>query len=252
MNFTDYKNAFTFSSENALYKANNIKTNHFFTTKKSDTSLLPFEIIQAEKQIHSADIVYINDYNITIPHYCDGFVISADSFSYSNDKYGIAIRTADCVPILLYDAQNKVAAAIHAGWRGTIGRTSDFSEDSIPGIAANAVRIMVNYGADKNKIQVAIGASIHSCCFEVKNDFITAVRKSVGTCMENFIVSHSEDGLSFYYDLPALNAWLLSEEGISPENINIASLCTACNTDKFFSFRKEKKLNGTMIAAIQL
>lgn len=63
------------------------------------------------------------------------------------------------------------------GWRGTIGRPSDFSEDNIPGIAANAVRIMVNYGADKNKIQVAIGASIHSCCFEVKNDFYNCGKK---------------------------------------------------------------------------
>lgn len=253
MKFPNYKNNFSFLPKNALYRADNITANHFFTTRNSDTDILPFEIIQAEKQIHSADIIYINDYNINKPHYCDGFVISESSFLNTDSSYGIAVRTADCVPIILYDPNNKVAAAVHAGWRGTIAKPDKCPSNGIPGIAANAVRIMTNYGAEKSKIQVAVGAAIHSCCFEVKNDFLTAIRDSIGNKMEDFIISRRKDGISvFFYDLPLLNAWLLTEEGINPDNINIASFCTACDTNNFYSFRKEKKLNGTMISAIQI
>ncbi len=251
MKINEYNSNFTFLPQNALYTADNIKANHFFTTRKSDADALPFQIIQAEKQIHSPDIVYINDNNINTPHYCDGFVISENSFLKTDIKYGIAIRTADCVPIILCDSHNKIAAAVHAGWRGTIAKQNNFPKNSVPGIAANAVRIMTNYGADKDKIQVAIGAAIHSCCFEVKDDFLTAVRASVGNHTDDFIISQSTDS-SFFYDLPSLNAWLLTEAGINPNNINIAPFCTSCDTKNFYSFRKEKVLNGTMIAAIQI
>ena len=64
MKFPNYKNNFSFLPKNALYRADNITANHFFTTRNSDTDILPFEIIQAEKQIHSADIIYFNDDNI--------------------------------------------------------------------------------------------------------------------------------------------------------------------------------------------
>ena len=93
MKFPNYKNNFSFLPKNALYRADNITANHFFTTRNSDTDILPFEIIQAEKQIHSADIIYINDDNINKPHYCDGFVISESSFLNADSSYGIAVRT---------------------------------------------------------------------------------------------------------------------------------------------------------------
>ena len=70
MKFPNYKNNFSFLPKNALYRADNITANHFFTTRNSDTDILPFEIIQAEKQIHSADIIYINDDNINIASFC--------------------------------------------------------------------------------------------------------------------------------------------------------------------------------------
>lgn len=101
MKFPNYKNNFSFLHKNALYRADNITANHFFTTRNSDTDIFSFEIIQAEKQIHSADIIYINDDNINKPHYCDGFVISESSFLNADSSYGIAVRTADCVPIIL-------------------------------------------------------------------------------------------------------------------------------------------------------
>ena len=102
------------------YKSKNISAKHFFTTRNTDLSTLPFDIITAEKQIHSADVKYITDSNKNEKHFCDGFVISKDSFTASGNSYGVAIRTADCVPILLFDRKNSVAAAVHAGWKGTI------------------------------------------------------------------------------------------------------------------------------------
>lgn len=236
-----------------FYKSNNIFSEHFFTTKSTDLSSLPFEIITAEKQIHSADIIYIDDSNKHEKHYCDGFVISKTSYVDSSSSYGVAIRTADCVPILLYDRKNSVAAAVHAGWKGTIGSPTDEKRSDIPGIAAEAIRKMLLYGAEIQNITAAIGACIHKCCFEVKEDFISKVIESVGSRAKTFLseIKGSDGRSSYCFDLPGLNSALMQECGISISNIAVFPFCTCCNAETFYSYRREKAVIGTMYAAIK-
>lgn len=235
------------------YKSKNISAKHFFTTRNTDLSTLPFDIITAEKQIHSADVKYITDSNKNEKHFCDGFVISKDSFTASGNSYGVAIRTADCVPILLFDRKNSVAAAVHAGWKGTIGQPLDAKRSDIPGIAAEAVRKMLIHGAEIQNINAAIGACIHKCCFEVKEDFISEVKNAVGS-RANIFISEQKclDGkTSYYFDLAGLNSALLQECGIDISDIAVSPLCTCCDTKMFYSYRHERQVVGTMYAAIE-
>ncbi len=129
----------------------------------------------------------------------------------------IVIFYADCVPILLYDNIKKVVAAVHAGWRGTVNK-----------IAENAVNIMKDtFGCRPSDISAVIGPSICPKHFEtglqVAEEFVN---------FKEFIMYNNDKA---YIDLWQVNRKILSDCGV--DKINIANLCTVCNTDIFFSHR---------------
>ena len=143
-------------------------------------------------QIHSAEVRYVTPENggegifCDVPYPCDGFV---------TDKAGVSllVRVADCTPILLCgvkDDGNTVVGAVHAGWRGAAA-----------GIAAVAVEKMKQLGA-KN-ICAAVGACIHSCCYEVGEDMRDAVAAMRGA---EFAARHikERDG-RLYADIAGIN-----------------------------------------------
>jgi copper oxidase (laccase) domain-containing protein len=250
-----------------VYRAEGLGTPHFFTTRNTPDSFMPEGTVTAKKQLHSTIVKYISDKNAEELHYCDGFVIDRESFD-ERGRY-VAIRTADCVPILLYDPIAGVAGAVHAGWRGTVGAQGlPMPEDAevtdalpisggakraaVPGIAAEAVRVMCEHGADVGSIRVAIGACIHSCCFEVKGDFLDSVREELGATLaeltDRYTIIKEEKR---YFDLPALNADLLGRVGIREENIMISPHCT-CHEDEFYSFRRDGMIIGLLYAGIAL
>ena len=250
-----------------VYRAEGLGTPHFFTTRNTPGGFMPEGTVTAKKQLHSTIVKYISDKNADEPHYCDGFVIDRASFA-ERGRY-VAIRTADCVPILLYDPIAGVAGAVHAGWRGTVGAQGlPMPEDAgiadvlptgggaeisvVPGIAAEAVRVMCAHGANVGNIRVAIGACIHSCCFEVKDDFLDSVREALGASLaeltDRYTIIKEEKR---YFDLPALNADLLERVGIRKDNIMISPHCT-CHEDEFYSFRRDGRIIGLLYAGIAL
>lgn len=247
-----------------VYRAEGLGAPHFFTTRGTPDNFMPRDTVTAEKQLHSTKVVYISDENADRPHYCDGFVIDRASFA-ERGRY-VAIRTADCVPILFYDPVAGVAGAVHAGWRGTVGvqglplpqgATDNDPDDRteqnhVPGIAAEALRMMCAHGAVPANIRVAVGACIHSCCFEVRDDFLDSVRDALGEPLSEHIdlLTVERNGRR-YFDLPALNAELLKRAGISDDNIMISPHCT-CHEDEFFSFRREGRIVGLLYAGIAL
>ena len=95
----------------------------------------------------------------------------SDTDALVTDKPGIClcVQTADCVPVLLFDPGKKVIAAVHAGWRGTVAK-----------IVANSVHVMKEkYGCDPKTILVAIGPSIGPEVYEVGDEVVEAVRRSI-------------------------------------------------------------------------
>ena len=132
------------------------------------------------------------------------------------------IKTADCLPVILYEPDFPMAAIIHAGWRGTV-----------KGIAAKAARLMIGLGARKNRIGAAIGPGIGACCYEVHEDVVSEFRTALFT--ERIF---ARKGGSFFLDLKKANREMMEREGIG--EIHDIGLCTACSSGLFHSARRDK------------
>jgi YfiH family protein len=174
----------------------------------------------------------------------------------------LGAQTADCVPILLADKRNHAVAAIHAGWRGTLAR-----------IAAKALgRMRMEFGTRPRDIVAAIGPSIGRCCYEVGSDVARSFAAQFPNAPEWFdgpfdLLAYGEDPLWLPWltmmppghvpppprvqlDLRACNRWQLMDAGVPETQIDVSDLCTACNTDLLFSYRREAAKTGRMMAVI--
>ncbi len=152
----------------------------------------------------------------------------------------LAIFTADCLPILLYDPVRAVVAAVHAGWRGTA-----------LGIVERTVEKMVSqYGSDRGNILAAVGPGISSCCFETHEDVPNAMTEAMGATALGHI--QAVEGGKFKVDLKGLNAQRLEAAGLRPEHIAVSPICTACQSDRFWSHRVTGGARGSMAALISL
>lgn len=151
----------------------------------------------------------------------------------------IGVNTADCVPILLADAQAGVVAAVHAGWRGTVAR-----------IAAGAVKAMVSLGARPQRITAAMGPSICPQCFEVGDEVVEAFDKARFD-LKAIMHTNQQTGKA-HIDLRRANAMTLVEAGILPTHINTSCECSRCNSKLYFSARKDGVKSGRTFTAIML
>ncbi len=184
-------------------------------------------------QIHSTNIRYVTE--------DDRGRFFADTDGFITDRAGVVLvsKVADCAPILLFEKERGVIAAVHAGWRGAAS-----------GIAAVAVSKMCKMGCRAENIKVAIGSCIHSCCFEVKDDFVNTLTDLCGVELARLVVSEREGRL--FADNVRLNVEMLRSVGVPLENIDISPSCTKCHPERYFSHRASAGLRGTMAAVITL
>jgi YfiH family protein len=147
------------------------------------------------------------------------------------------MRFADCVPIFFYDPRNRVIGIAHAGRVGTINR-----------IARDCVKTMgKKYGSIPADIIAAIGPSIGPDHYEVKEDVLLQVNAEFPNSEE--LISLSVDGRT-YLDLWKANQEVLHESGV--EQVEMAGICTACNTTEWFSHRAENGKTGRFGALLAL
>ena len=183
-------------------------------------------------QVHGADVRVVptaedakpaeNQLGDTV--YCDVIV--------SNAIHVLAgVKTADCVPILIGDPVTRAFAAVHAGWRGTLASA----------VLAGIQRLNDEYGARPEDLCVAIGASAGPCCYEVGAEVIDAFIKRFQDGEKLFTKTRSGHAK---VDLLKANQDQLMAVGVRKERIHVAPICTMCRTDLFFSYRKEKSVNG--------
>lgn len=220
--------------------------------KSADATALT---LVSPKQIHSS-IVQVLD-SAKSPRN----TITADGLITNVPGLLLSIQTADCVPILLVDTKMKAIGAFHAGWRGTVAR-----------ILEKGVGMMrATYGSDPRNIRAAIGPCIAQCCYavgeEVVDQFHTQFayadslfkpyfeddpikRKYPLLFMTARAPGHSNLGPQIHLDLVESNRRQLLDAGLKPANIWSADECTSCNTDRFFSYRKEAGFTGRMMAII--
>lgn len=150
----------------------------------------------------------------------------------------IGVTTADCVPILLYDEKNKVLAAIHAGWRGTVLH-----------IAGKCLkRMQLLYKTDPGDVKAMIGPSIGARCFEVGNEVAEAFGSS-GFDLSGigFICSETK---KYHIDLWEANRADLLNCGVDNSRIEISGLCTYTLSEKFYSARRLSISSGRFVTGI--
>ena len=132
------------------------------------------------------------------------------------------IKTADCLPVILYSSSSRVAAIVHSGWKGTA-----------LGIARKAVQQMKALGVDPKGIGALIGPGIGPCCYQVQEDVAGIFRKAGFTSP---VIQVREAAI--FLDLKRANVQMLREEGVT--DIHDVDLCTCCREDLFYSARRDK------------
>lgn len=141
----------------------------------------------------------------------------------------LSMNFADCAPIFLYDPRHHAIGLGHAGWRGAVA--------DLPGAM---VRAMVEqFGSDPANLVAAVGPCIGSCCYEVGDEVIDAVRAAFA---EPDGLLPQNGGPQPHFDLPEANRRNLAATGVRA--IELSDYCTACRTDLFFSHRAEKGRTG--------
>ncbi len=181
-------------------------------------------------QTHSDNIVIIEDRQTAgwLSH--DDAIADCDALITAQKNLLIGVLTADCVPILLLDKNKGVVAAVHAGWKGTHKQ-----------IAYKTVtRMKEVFGCCE--ISAVIAPSIGACCYEVGSelaeyfsDYPEAIECINGKCL---------------LDLPLINKLQLQNAGVNNANIEMSGICTSCENDNFFSYRKENGCSGRFLSVI--
>ena len=188
---------------------------HGFGTRFADIPSR-FPNLATLKQIHSAECVAAEGRA--------GELGRGDALLEDSPDSVVAVKTADCIPILVADERRRAVAAVHAGWRGTAA-----------GIAAGAVTAMrARFGSGARDLHAAIGPGIGVCCYEVGPE-VAARFGAIGRA---------------HLDLAQINRRQLLEAGVTSERIYASNLCTMCLPGEFHSFRRDREAAGRLYSFI--
>ena len=164
---------------------------------------------------------------------------TADALITDEKDLPLAVFSADCGIILLYDPVHPAIGAIHAGWRGCAG-----------GIVEKTVRELERaYGSRPADLRAAVGPCIGRCCFETDGDVPAAMTAALGGDAAPYL---ERRGAKWHVDLAGLNRQWLLRAGVPAEHIDMCGLCTACRPDLFWSHRKMGEARGVQCAMLSL
>jgi YfiH family protein len=187
------------------------------------------------RQVHGTDALIVD--RALTP--ADHFLGSWDALVTDQPGVMVAVRTADCVPVLMHDPACRVVAALHAGWRGAVA-----------GIVPKTIAVMHSrFGSTPEHLRVSIGPSAGVCCYEVDAPVLNSLSENVPD-WERLI--RDRKGEKAHLDLKAMIRIQTQAAGVPSQSITAVNLCTICHEDLFFSYRREGTVNGTMVSAIGL
>lgn len=190
------------------------------------------------KQTHTANIRKVTKKDIGKGIFKSQDYTDVDGLVTSDPDVVLVTQYADCTPLLFFDPVKKVAATSHGGWRGTVQE-----------IALKTVEIMVkDYGSKAKDIVCAIGPNISKCCYEVDEPVISEINKL--DYLDKSLCYEEKSAGKYMLDLKETNRQILLKAGIKEENIDIADLCTCCNSETFHSHRATGVKRGTLAAMI--
>jgi YfiH family protein len=174
----------------------------------------------------------------------------ADALVSDDPRLAIAVRAADCVPLLLADRKTGAVAAVHAGWRGTAA-----------GVAVAAVEALSrDFGVQPQNLVAAIGPSIGACCYEVGSELVDAFAAAghARHLIDRWFAIRGQGagirgkaGGTLVLDVPGANRDQLVLAGVPEDQIFLSGLCTAMHLDVLTSYRAEKAEAGRIAGVIR-
>lgn len=222
------------------------------TSPRASSRKSPFWPIVTLRQIHS-DLIHCIHALPREPLTGDGLITRTSGLL-------LAIQTADCLPVILVDVQQRAIGVFHAGWRGTVKR-----------IVEKGVGEMVRcFGTRPHDLIAAIGPGIHGCCYQVGEEVRTKFQsqfdysdklfrevKESDPVREKYPLlflsarapGHGELPPKIFLDLVEANRQQLLAAGVPKRNIEASPLCTNCHPELLFSYRAEKGKTGRLMAA---
>ena len=182
------------------------------------------------RQVHGADVAH----DLTR----GGVVGAADVLSTAVPGMPLAVFTADCLAIALWDAEAGALALAHVGWRGTVKRAQQAALDAA-----------IALGAQPGRLRVAIAPSIGPCCYEVGEPVVGEFTRAFGDARWERWTRPTSHGRAML-DLWTANEELLAEAGVDPRCIENPRLCTACHPALLYSYRKGNRGRLLTVAAL--
>lgn len=175
------------------------------------------------RQVHGNEVIVISK----VDEYVSSEVlVEADGILTDFVNLPILIRSADCVPIFIYDLKQKRIGLLHAGWKGTQQK-----------ILINGLKLM---NVQPEDVKIAFGPAIRDCCYEIGNDVL-----------EYFPDDVIQRQSKYYLDLVKVNIRQAVDFRIEEENITDCKTCTCCD-EGYFSHRREGDSMGRMISLMML
>lgn len=201
---------------------------------------LPCPIVQMH-QVHDVKVAVVDRGDMTRDE-LDGY----DAMITDLPGVTIGVRTADCIPVLLYDPVKKAAAAIHSGWRGTVSKI----------VGKTVIKMQSTYASQPSDILAFIGPGICVDCFQVGEE-VALKFKETGfdiNSLWSFRGPKTGNGMEggHHIDLKEACRQTLVESGLKNENIQITGLCTYEDNDLLYSARKEGIECGRNITYIKI
>lgn len=208
-----------------------------FSTRRSCE--LPYPVVQSH-QVHGVRVAVVDR-----PDLMREDLEGVDALVTALPGCAIGVRTADCVPILLYDPQRRVVAAIHSGWKGTVQRISQ----------KTLFLMKQEFGCRPEDIRAALGPAIGPASFQVGEEVVQFFKEQNFPLDDiwTFRPGHSDVPMAdgHHIDLFKANRWLLEETGVPAACIQVAGIDTYTDPT-FFSARNEGLDCGRTISFIKL
>ncbi|MCL6627226.1 peptidoglycan editing factor PgeF [Alicyclobacillus shizuokensis] len=200
---------------------------------------VPVHDIAMAEQVHGSRVALVGeDWPLLAPQQRVPFAAS-DALLTHVPGIALGILTADCVPVLFFDPVQRVVAAAHSGWRGTV-----------EGISSRVVEAMVEvYGCRVQNVLAVLGPAIRRCCYEVDDTVADAFVARFGRA---HVTKRPGRPGKFLLDLPSCIRKDLLQAGVSPHHLEDTGVCTACRNDVLFSYRADGGRTGRQLAVVGL
>ena len=200
---------------------------------------LPYTVVQPH-QVHGIRIARVPQDGTTREE-LEGY----DALITNERGCAIGVRTADCIPVLLYDPVNRAVAAVHSGWRGTLNRISQ----------KTLFKMRTEFGTKPESVKAVIGPGICRKCFQVGEEVVNYF-KGNGIDLSPVYTwdGPRKEGTmqgGHHLDLIEENRLLLIESGVPASSITVSGICTY-EDGRFFSARREGPKCGRIINSIKL